>query len=43
MEITVIKGVEGGYIVMSDNGDTAFINQQTFEKLVKQNKIKNYA
>lgn len=43
MEITVIKKIEGGYIVMSDNGDTAFINQEVFEKLVKQNKIKNYA
>lgn len=43
MEITVIKKIEGGYIVMSDNGETAFINQETFEKLVKQNKIKSYA
>lgn len=43
MEITVIKKIEGGYIVISDDGETAFINQETFEKLVNQNKIKIYA
>jgi hypothetical protein len=32
-EISIIKEVEGGYIVMAPNGDTQFIDYETYLKI----------
>jgi len=43
MEITVLKKLKSGYLVTSSDGETAYITEEIYQKLVKQNKIKSYA
>lgn len=40
MWITVINKLEVGYIVMASNGETAYIDEETYQKLVNLGKIK---
>jgi len=39
MKIVIVKKLENGYIVMSDDGETAFISVETYQKLLNENKI----
>ena len=39
MKIVIVKKLDNGYIVMSDDGETAFINEEIYQKLLNQNKI----
>jgi hypothetical protein len=40
MEITVIKKLTDGYIVMASNGETAFISNKTYSQLKAKGRIK---
>ncbi len=40
MEITVLKKLSDGYLVMASNGETAFINNKTYSKLKAKGRIK---
>ena len=42
MKIVVIKKLDNGYIVMSGDGETAFINVETYHKLLDENKIEKW-
>jgi type IV secretory pathway VirB9-like protein len=41
MKIVIVKKLDNGYIVMSGDGETAFINEEIYQKLLNQNKIEN--
>jgi hypothetical protein len=40
--IVIIKKLENGYIVMSGDGETAYINEERYQKLLNENKIEKW-
>jgi len=40
---SIINKIESGWILMSENGDTNFVTQSEYEKLIELNKIYNKA
>jgi hypothetical protein len=41
-EITILKKIENYYVVMSMDGETSVIDEETLKRLISYGKISNY-